>query len=175
MPLRASDRDALLKVSKGRFEILNIEFSKRMSQLREQVKSEVAAENKEKIEAASADTEAIRVKQRELEDEKRVVVRRHLDQGIDIGQYAFMEGKSSQYISVVNEYKLVEERVEAIRLSAEMNSGRSLREIELRVNEGIITAGFDDDSDAKAVLAEIPEIDQILPLTAAPRAELASG
>lgn len=185
MALRASDRDALLKVAKGRFEILGIEYNKREDQLRRQIREEVREESKEAISLAKSQAEDVRIRyiewrrqkedeEKEFADERTKLIEKFSEQKIAIS-FNRWDDTNSFNVQVQGEAQIVEERVEAIKKTAELNGGRSLREIELRVNEGIITAGFDDNSDAKAVLAEIPEIDQILPMTAAPRAELASG
>lgn len=160
------DRDALRAVVKGRFEVLSGELSRRQQELRQQISDEVEKEFSDKKEKYENALEELKSKAKDLELEGRRLIRQAAKEGIEVGRYGeLVEAKVRSEVNIADSYKITENRYQEILNNSGVKT--NLRSLELTIIEGILTSDMGED--AKKILAQIPSVDQLLPLPGKPK------
>jgi hypothetical protein len=162
--LTKTEQNALLKILKARFELLHEEKNRRERLVRVQLSKELKEENAAKISAVESEMDAFSERLRNISDEIQKVHRKAKGDGLELGRYggAALSYTLNPTVSIKDEDQIIERRMQEIRDKGPLNGG--LRSLELKLTEKILVGSLEG-SDAKEIMAEIPSIDDIIPLT----------
>lgn len=83
--MNQTERNALVKVVRSRFEVMRKHAKQRRDELRDAIFERIVAENESKIEAARRDMGEIEARARKLEDDAEAVIKKHQRKGVKLG------------------------------------------------------------------------------------------